>query len=94
MAEHITYIALRDELPSSRDEGDAPFKDDTASFESKTDDSETPRSSFDEPPGNGKALCRICYSEEFEDGMGAFLRPTPCNCTGERSAVHETCLQR
>jgi len=94
MAEHITYIALRDERPSSGDEGDAPPKDDTASLESKTDDSETPRSSLDEPPGNGKALCRICYSEEFEDGMGAFLRPTPCNCTGERSAVHETCLQR
>ena len=51
MAEHITYIALRDERPSSGDEGDALRKDDTASFESKTDDSETPRSSLDEPPG-------------------------------------------
>ena len=54
------------------------------------------RAGLDEEVKAGMAppVCRICYSEEHEDGMGAFIRPTPCNCAGERSAVHYTCLQR
>lgn len=53
------------------------------------------RAALDEQaPDKLAPLCRICYSEEFEDDMGAFLRPTPCKCDGDRSAVHATCLQR
>ena len=37
--------------------------------------------------------CRICYADEFEEGKGAFVRPTPCNCTGGRAAVHAECLR-
>jgi aspartate-semialdehyde dehydrogenase len=57
---------------------------------------ELKRAGLDEEVKAGMAppVCRICYSEEHEDGMGAFIRPTPCNCAGERSAVHYTCLQR
>ena len=89
MAEHISYIALRDERPSSGDEGDALRKEDTASFESKTDDSETPRSSLDEPPVQGKALCRICFDTGPLNEM-----ISPCDCTGTQSYVHPTCLNK
>ncbi|KAJ8610824.1 hypothetical protein CTAYLR_006470 [Chrysophaeum taylorii] len=39
-------------------------------------------------------VCRICYSEEYEDGKGPFIRPTPCRCSGERSSIHFKCLER
>ena len=55
---------------------------------------EESKSDSDAADGELHRTCRICYSAEFQDGMGAFLRPTPCNCAGNRSAVHETCLRR
>jgi aspartate-semialdehyde dehydrogenase len=55
---------------------------------------EESKSDSDATDGELHRTCRICYSAEFQDGMGAFLRPTPCNCAGNRSAVHETCLRR
>mmetsp|Transcript_29178 Transcript_29178/g.87233 ORF Transcript_29178/g.87233 Transcript_29178/m.87233 type:complete len:603 (+) Transcript_29178:309-2117(+) len=91
MAQHINYLAKREGWLPGANEPDSP------TVESKADDPEPPaRAALDQPLRKGLAppVCRICYSEEFEDDMGPFLRPTPCKCTGERSAVHETCLQR
>lgn len=52
---------------------------------------------LDEPIPAGSTLkptiCRICYAEEFEEDAGEFLRPTPCDCTGNRSAIHASCLK-
>ena len=66
----------------------------TAQHERPSSPSEESKSDSDSSAGELHRACRICYSEEFQDGMGAFLRPTPCNCAGNRSAVHETCLRR
>ena len=43
---------------------------------------EESKSDSDATDGELHRTCRICYSAEFQDGMGAFLRPTPCNCAG------------
>ena len=40
------------------------------------------------------AVCRICYAEEFEEDRGGFVRPTPCQCLGNRRFVHTSCLAR
>ena len=37
---------------------------------------EESKSDSDATDGELHRTCRICYSAEFQDGMGAFLRPT------------------